>query len=266
MLKLKYYYHDDFLKLNDEILKLNLTNDDIKTCQTISSQAAYVDNLYKKQKYLLTKSGEHKLFLKYNYCKYKLSNMANITKNEIEYKEAIATRNSIVEGNIRSCLSLIQKYAINGHYDEYLSESFNTLLLAIDAFNFTFGYSFSTYLWPSVQNKLKNLHKQTRRQKRNADRTESLTFDVHDTYEDPEFDDTDYKKLKRLLMSLSDRERNVVIDHYYNNITYKEIGDKYGLTRERIRQISSKAVDKLKEKWEASNSDNLKESICNNVN
>ena len=247
MLKLKYYYHEDFIKLNDEILNIELTEEDTKKCKNAVSNHYYINDIHKiqNQKYLLTRSGEYKLFLKYNYCKYKLSNLPDITKDEREYKEAINTRNIIIENNMRACLMHTNKYAVGNYYDEYLSESFNTLLAAIDAFNFTFGYAFSTYLWPSISNKLKNISR-----KRNAHVLESLPFDVFDNHTDSEYDYTDNDKLNKLLNTLTDREKDIIISYYCNGITYKDIGVKYNLSRERIRQISDSVIKELNDKWE----------------
>ncbi len=58
------------------------------------------------------------------------------------------------------------------------------------------------------------------------------------------------KSLFNLLSELTDRERDILIMRYgFENgmpMTLEEIGKKYNLTKERIRQIESKALDKLR--------------------
>ena len=52
------------------------------------------------------------------------------------------------------------------------------------------------------------------------------------------------------LSVLNDRERNVIEAFYGINqpeCTMEEIGKKYGLTRERVRQIREKAIRRLKQ-------------------
>lgn len=44
---------------------------------------------------------------------------------------------------------------------------------------------------------------------------------------------------------LTKKEKDILFD-YYNNETYESIGKKYGITKERIRQIYSKAIRKLR--------------------
>jgi RNA polymerase primary sigma factor len=62
-------------------------------------------------------------------------------------------------------------------------------------------------------------------------------------------------KLNDVLSTLSDRERDI-IDMYFglggSQMTLEQIGDEYGLTKERIRQIKEKALRKLR-----ANSENL---------
>ncbi len=57
------------------------------------------------------------------------------------------------------------------------------------------------------------------------------------------------EEVSRLLQTLNDRERNVIEAFYGINqreMTLDEIGDKYGLTRERVRQIKEKAIRHLR--------------------
>ena len=51
------------------------------------------------------------------------------------------------------------------------------------------------------------------------------------------------------LKTLNERERNVIEAFYGINqpeLTLEEIGSKYGLTRERVRQIKEKAIRRLR--------------------
>jgi RNA polymerase primary sigma factor len=66
-------------------------------------------------------------------------------------------------------------------------------------------------------------------------------------------------EISRCLHSLSDRERDVIIFYFglqgCQSFTLEEIGKKFDLTRERVRQIKEKGLRKLKQ---ASRSDGLK--------
>ena len=57
------------------------------------------------------------------------------------------------------------------------------------------------------------------------------------------------EEIKRALGSLNERERNVIQAYYgidMPEMTMEEIGMKYGLTRERVRQIREKAIRRLR--------------------
>lgn len=57
------------------------------------------------------------------------------------------------------------------------------------------------------------------------------------------------KEIADALHTLNERERNVIECFYGINqpeMTLEEIGDRYGLTRERVRQIREKALRKLR--------------------
>ena len=57
------------------------------------------------------------------------------------------------------------------------------------------------------------------------------------------------EEISRALKTLNERERNVIKAFYGINqpeMTLEEIGNKYGLTRERVRQIREKAIRHLR--------------------
>ena len=57
------------------------------------------------------------------------------------------------------------------------------------------------------------------------------------------------KEIERALSTLTERERDIVKDFFgigTQEMTLEEIGDKFGLTRERVRQIKEKAIRRLR--------------------
>ena len=57
-------------------------------------------------------------------------------------------------------------------------------------------------------------------------------------------------EINSMLKILNDRERNIIESFFGINqpeLTLEEIGDKYGLTRERVRQIKEKAIKRLRD-------------------
>ena len=58
------------------------------------------------------------------------------------------------------------------------------------------------------------------------------------------------EEVEKVLESLTDREREVIVLYFGINkdspMTLEEIGTKFGLTRERVRQIKEKAIRRLR--------------------
>jgi RNA polymerase sigma-32 factor len=51
---------------------------------------------------------------------------------------------------------------------------------------------------------------------------------------------------QQLLDLLDDREKEIIYDRMVNGKTLQQIGNKFGLTRERIRQIEANALQKMR--------------------
>ncbi len=52
-------------------------------------------------------------------------------------------------------------------------------------------------------------------------------------------------ELEKALRTLTDRQREVVMLRFADGLTFQEIGDQLGLTRERVRQITGEALKRL---------------------
>ena len=71
--------------------------------------------------------------------------------------------------------------------------------------------------------------------------------------EDSLLDDSLRQEIERSLATLGDREAEILRFYFglkgYQSHTLEEIGDEFGLTRERVRQIKEKAIKKLKNQY-----------------
>jgi RNA polymerase primary sigma factor/RNA polymerase sigma factor len=57
---------------------------------------------------------------------------------------------------------------------------------------------------------------------------------------------------RNLLSRLDDREQRIIIsrfglDHQHEPLTLKEVGEDLGVTKERVRQLEARALDKLRQ-------------------
>ncbi len=77
-----------------------------------------------------------------------------------------------------------------------------------------------------------------------------LQTDENDLPDDKLMNESLKKEVKRVLAVLSSRDADIIC-HYYGlagnlSLTLEEIGDKFGLTRERVRQIKERAIRRLR--------------------
>lgn len=89
-----------------------------------------------------------------------------------------------------------------------------------------------------------------------VDGEDNSLLDVIENQNTPDTDATLYyreslrQEIERSLSSLSDRQKNVVKLYYgigtEHTLSLEDIGSKFGLTRERVRQIKDKAINKLR--------------------
>lgn len=84
------------------------------------------------------------------------------------------------------------------------------------------------------------------------ERIDLISFDeYHDDDDIINSDEKIKRELNNVLSSLDDRERVIIEDYFGINkeckpMTLEAIGERYGLTKERIRQIKEKAIRKLR--------------------
>ena len=217
----------------------------------------------------LKKEKEKELFLMYNYFKYRLSGtLENIQPGRYSKKNFEANKfyNKvqrvwawIADYNMALVLTMARRTKIPGvDFSELVSEGNMALLRAIDKFDVSRGFKFSTYACRAI---LKGFNRMASKEGRYAQR--------FPTGIDPEMERSDYDVLKhqmqqdsalddlREVMStnyadLTDVERTVITQRFALDFvdgkkkTLSEVELEFGLITERVRQIQKKALGKLK--------------------
>ncbi len=72
---------------------------------------------------------------------------------------------------------------------------------------------------------------------------------IEDTLAKDEIADMVQENVRAILPSLNDKERDILQERLLSDspVTLREIGERYGITRERVRQIEARLLEKLKE-------------------
>lgn len=168
----------------------------------------------------------------------------------------VEIRNAIVEANLRLVVSVAKRFVGKGRPNlaELISEGNSVLIRAVELFDPEFGTRFSTYATTALQRALMTSLKSSYRQEQ---RYTTGTPDAFASLEDqsPPTDMTTQAQFicdaNVLLEQLDDRERFIVKGRFAfapgsKPQTFRELGEALGLSKERIRQVLVKALEKLR--------------------
>ncbi len=231
---------------------------------------------------LLDKDQERDLFLQFNFCRFQ----AELVRQDIDvnkvgkrladkllvwWEQAMDLRERIAEYNVALVLAMAKRFPSSSlDLPEMVSEGNLALLRAIDKFQYSRGFKFSTYACRSI---LKAFSRMGKKAMRYRD-----TFPVEF---EPDFERSDYSEVKAAdeeaacadevgrifqsnLSELSEIEYQV-IDLRFNmsdpdsdkKLTLAQVGERIGLTKERVRQIQNRALAKMKQTLEETYLDRL---------
>ncbi len=218
---------------------------------------------------LLTSEQEVHLFRQYNYLKYRATALRAALDpkqpkardmDEIErlYNEAVETKNQIIRANLRLVVSIAKKYVSEqeGLFD-LISEGNVSLMRAVEKFDYALGNKFSTYAtWAIKKNFIRSYKNRVRTMDRFRNSHDELLDKAPEQRSDAYVQEAAQRlreaDVARILGCLTDREQLVVAKRFglsglESAKTLKEVGTDLGVSKERIRQIEKRALDKLRE-------------------
>jgi RNA polymerase primary sigma factor len=216
---------------------------------------------------LLTREGEQVLFRKLNYLKYKAqrrieaidpetARAADLDRVDALLDEAARVKNEIVQANLRLVVSIAKRHVYRGQdLFELVSDGNVSLMRAVDKFDYTRGYKFSTYAsWALMKNFARSIPEQRRHVERYQTGWDSL-FDSVGLHQPEETESDQLASLRgtvhRMLASLDTRERSIIQQRYGLDDggepqTLEQIGRRFGVSKERVRQLEARALMKLR--------------------
>jgi RNA polymerase sigma factor (sigma-70 family) len=216
----------------------------------------------------LSRDEERKLFLQYNYARYRLANLqttppADRTTDQIRdmllwYRRALHLRAVLARANLALVLTMVKRFA-TGHVElcELVSEGNLVLLRCLESFDVSRGFKFSTYACRAIAKGFSRLTAKAGRYRKHF----PVEFD-------PELERSDYadrrqhsqrssylEALREVLADnragLGDLERTIVLERFGitssgKRKTLAEVARIVGLCAERVRQIQRLALQKLR--------------------
>ncbi len=230
---------------------------------------------------ILTGAEERVLFLQFNYARCRLAAIQTDVNKSAErkltpdqatevlrwYRKSEELREQIAETNLALVLAMAKRTRMSEvDFADLVSEGNMALLRAVDKFDCERGFKFSTYACRAI---LKAFSRQGMklskyRQRFPTDFDPKLEKSNHLDNKRAEFVRDAAAEVKRIVMEnqadLSDIEKTV-IEHRFRleaeapegkPMTLEQVGQIIGVTKERVRQIQNKALEKIRLELEAS--------------
>ncbi|MHC4063975.1 MAG: sigma-70 family RNA polymerase sigma factor [Planctomycetota bacterium] len=243
------------------------TSPPARPTQTPKDLPPYLRSLYEIP--LLAAEQERDLFRRYNYLKFKAANLlaeideCEVTADQVAVlkrllADAEEIKNRVIAANLRLVVSIAKRH-ISGrapNFFEVVSDGNLSLMRAVENFDYARGNKFSTYAtWAVVKNYARTIPENYYRYARYVTGQEELLDAAADHRTAPASDERTEGVREMLaagLAELTDRERTIVSEHYglFGRAaaqTLEQLGQHFGVTKERIRQIEKRALAKLQQ-------------------
>jgi RNA polymerase sigma factor (sigma-70 family) len=224
----------------------------------------------------LTTTEEHLLFRRYNYARCRMSTILDryagrhLTIKAVAellwwHEQAQATRDEIVRANMPLVLAMAKRTRLsNVDYMELISEGNMALLRSVEKFDCSRGFKFSTYACRAILKSFSRVAMRTSRYRgrfpTEFDPTLERSTYQDEMREDLEADCVDELRgiIRQNTAALNDVEVQVIRARFAlgpveglegeGPKTLEQVGILIGVTKERVRQIQNRALEKLRVK------------------
>lgn len=227
----------------------------------------YLRSLYMTP--LLSRELERDLFRRYNFSKYLLAKLLGsidadrATDKDFEKVQDLKRkvdeyRHRITRANLRLVVSIAKRHVGRAaNFFEVVSDGNMSLILAIEKFDYSRGTKFSTYAtWAIMKNYARLIPEGHNRNARFVT-GQDLALELATDSRVPQAWESDRRDVRDLieagLIELSEREREILRgrfglgDENEQPVTLERLGRRFGMTKERVRQIERRAIARLRE-------------------
>jgi RNA polymerase sigma factor (sigma-70 family) len=176
-------------------------------------------------------------------------------------RAATEIRNRIVESNLRLVVSLAKHFAApERSLEDLVSEASLPLIRCVESFDAQRGTRFSTYATRALTNFFGKLRRQDHHRRARlvtGIRAKYAALPGDTSTADGLVAAEDLRQLRERLALLPSRERILVTERFgltgdRRPRTFRELGVKHGLSKERVRVLTSEAIARLRESFDES--------------
>jgi RNA polymerase sigma factor (sigma-70 family) len=217
---------------------------------------------------LLSREQEVYYFRKMNYLRYKAAQLQkkidparprakDMDELEKLLEQAGEIKNFLIRSNLRLVVSIAKRHMKpNTSFFEMVSDGNMSLIRAIEKFDYTKGFKFSTYAsWAVMKNFARSIpaeHTQLERFRTGHEEIFQNSSDYRlETSQDEIVNHRQHAAIMGILEQLEPREKDIIVQRYglsegAGPLTLEQVGHRFGVTKERIRQLEARALKKMR--------------------
>ena len=223
---------------------------------------------------LLTPEEEHDIFRKMNFLRFRANQLRSelsldesISRDDLDWsvrrieallKAADWYRDRMVKSNMRLVISIVKKFVnIQNGFDDLLSDGIIALLRAVDKFDVGLGFRFSTYATQVVRrNTYRRVMEKQKERQRITLSVHDAGVDISDEHRTSGMSEAKWEALRgrlTLMLDKLDRREKLIIRARFSLgghrrvQTLQKLADRLGVSKERVRQLEKRALDKLRD-------------------
>lgn len=227
---------------------------------------AYLVELYRVP--LLKKSQEQYYFRRMNFRKFQFSLLRNeldvekpsarmVSRLEALLVDITEVKNLLIRSNLRLVVSIAKRYLkANSGFFELVSDGNISLIRAVEKFDYARGYKFSTYAsWAILKNFARSVPAENQRLDRFRTGNDEVFAQSSEQkgsfFIDEYMNMTQRAVIRELMQELDVREQKVIACRFglsegEEPETLEQVGSRLGVTKERVRQIEVRTLEKLR--------------------
>lgn len=264
----EYIDSDEFRKRNAEALICGPAPevDDSTTQRIPNGLPAYLGELYRVP--LLSKAQEQYYFRRMNFRKFQFSELRNqldnkkpsarmVSKLETLLADITEIKNLLIRSNLRLVVSIAKRYLnANAGFFELVSDGNISLIRAVEKFDYARGFKFSTYAsWAILKNFARSVpaeHQRLDRFRTGNDEVFAQSSEQRGSFFiDEHMNKTQREVIREMMQELDGREQKVIACRFglsegEEPETLEQVGSRLGVTKERVRQIEVRTLEKLR--------------------